>query len=163
MWWVPILMLALSSGLRTPDPEEASISSVQWNADMQQRILRVAYACIGPPVLGLEFFPLPATEGSVVMMRVLDSPDAPHFARKGDVVFIAPRCNGPHTVFMNDRKVERRFRERFQQADNREQRLRHSLSMQAKGLIPRTAFVWSGLPPGRTIRFARVTERGRRL
>lgn len=38
------------------------ISPIQWNVDMQQRILRVAYVRIGPPVLGLEFFPLPATE-----------------------------------------------------------------------------------------------------
>ena len=38
------------------------ISPIQWNADMQQRILRVTYVRIGPPVLGLEFFPLPATE-----------------------------------------------------------------------------------------------------
>lgn len=112
------------------------ISPIQWNADMQQRILRVAYARIGPPVLGLELFPLPATEGSVVMMRVPDSPDAPHFARKGDVAFTAPRRNGPHTVFMNDREIERGFRERFQQADNREQRLQALFEHASKGLNP---------------------------
>lgn len=112
------------------------ISPIQWKADMQQRILRVAYARIGPPVLGLEFYPLPATEGSVVMMRVPDSSDAPHFARKGDVAFVAPRRNGPHTVFMNDREIERGFRERFQQADNREQQLQALFEHASKGLNP---------------------------
>lgn len=36
----------------------SEVTSVEWNATAQQRILRAAYARIGPPVLGLEFFPL---------------------------------------------------------------------------------------------------------
>lgn len=117
------------------------ISPIQWNADIQQRILRVAYARIGPPVLGLEFFPLPAAGGSVVMMRVPDSPDAPHFARKGDVAFVAPRRNGPHTVFMSDREIERGFRERFQQAANRKQHLQSLFDHASKGLNPEDGVV----------------------
>ncbi|MBP3088490.1 ATP-binding protein [Corynebacterium sp. sy017] len=102
----------------------SKISPVIWNSDIQQRILRVAYAKIGPPVLGLEFHPVPVDdEKSVVAMHIPDSPDAPHFARKGDDAFTAPRRNGPHTVFMSDREIERGFRERFQYVDNQEKLL----------------------------------------
>lgn len=112
------------------------IAPVEWNATEQQRILRTAYARIGPPVLGLEFFPLDVDEGQVVLLRVPDSSDAPHFARKGDDAFVAPRRNGPHTVFMSDREIERSFRERFQRSDDREHHLRALIEQAARGLNP---------------------------
>lgn len=96
---------------------------IRWNSREQQRILRTAYAHIGPPVLGLEFFDFPRGDGYIVMMRVPDSREAPHFARKGNDAFVAPRRNGPHTAFMSDREIERGFRERFQQRDDDEQKL----------------------------------------
>ena len=89
------------------------ITPIGWSAAEQQRILRTAYAKIGPPVVGIEFYNIPCGDegdGSVVMMRVPDSADAPHFARKGDNAFVAPRRNGPHTVYMSDREIERGFR-----------------------------------------------------
>ena len=91
------------------------IVPIAWSAAEQQRILRTAYAKVGPPVIGIEFYDIPCGDeggGSVVMMRVPDSADAPHFARKGDNAFVAPRRNGPHTVYMSDREIERGFRER---------------------------------------------------
>ena len=94
----------------------SKIVPISWSATDQQRILRAAYAKIGPPVVGLDFHEVPCGSeggGSVVMMRVPDSADAPHFARKGDNAFVAPRRNGPHTVYMSDREIERGFRERF--------------------------------------------------
>lgn len=114
----------------------SEIAPIQWNADVQQRILRVAYSRIGPPVLGLEFFPFPSDNGSVVMMRVPDSRDAPHFARKGGDAFVAPRRNGSHTVFMSDREIERGFRERFQHADNREQHIQDLFEQVSQSLDP---------------------------
>lgn len=98
---------------------------IHWNSDEQQRILRTAYAHIGPSVLGLEFFALPKDGGHIVMMRVPDSRDAPHFAKKGNGAFVCPRRNGPHTAFMSDREIERSFRERFQRRDDDEQQLQH--------------------------------------
>lgn len=113
----------------------SGLAPVTWNADTQQRILRVAYARIGPPVLGLEFYVLPTDDGSsVVAMRIPDSRDAPHFARKGDDAFIAPKRNGPHTVFMSDREIERGFRERFQYADNQEKLLQNKFEIASQGL-----------------------------
>lgn len=114
----------------------SELTPVPWSADIQQRILRVAYAKIGPSVLGLEFHALATEGGYVVAMRVPDSPDAPHFARKGDDAFIAPRRNGPHTVFMSDREIERGFRERFQYADDQERNLQEKFVRASQALMP---------------------------
>lgn len=114
----------------------SGLTPVPWSADIQHRILRVAYAKIGPPVLGLEFHVLDTEGGHVVVMRVPDSRDAPHFARKGDDAFIAPRRNGPHTEFMSDREIERGFRERFQYADDQERNLQEKFVRASQALTP---------------------------
>lgn len=36
----------------------SAFKPISWNANEHQRILRIAYSRIGPPVLGLEFFHL---------------------------------------------------------------------------------------------------------
>lgn len=117
----------------------SKIVPISWSATDQQRILRAAYAKIGPPVVGLDFHEVPCGSeggGSVVMMRVPDSADAPHFARKGDNAFVAPRRNGPHTVYMSDREIERGFRERFQHADDQERLLQDRYERACEGLHP---------------------------
>jgi divergent AAA domain protein len=117
----------------------SEIAPIGWSAAEQQRILRTAYAKIGPPVVGIEFYNIPCGDegdGSVVMMRVPDSADAPHFARKGDNAFVAPRRNGPHTVYMSDREIERGFRERFQYADDREHLLQDRFERACEALRP---------------------------
>lgn len=114
----------------------SKLKPIRWNSDEHQRILRTAYAHIGPPVLGLEFFPLPKDDGHIVIMRVPDSRDAPHFARKGNNAFIAPRRNGPHTAFMSDREIERGFRERFQYADDQERNLQEKFVRASQALMP---------------------------
>lgn len=117
----------------------SKIAPISWSAADQQRILRAAYAKIGPPVVGLDFHEVPCGSeggGSVVMMRVPDSEDAPHFARKGDNAFVAPRRNGPHTVYMSDREIERGFRERFQHADDRERLLQDRYERACEALRP---------------------------
>ncbi|WP_082162978.1 helix-turn-helix domain-containing protein [Cellulomonas flavigena] len=115
------------------------IAPISWSATDQQRILRAAYAKIGPPVVGLDFHEVPCgneSGGSVVMMRVPDSADAPHFAKKGDDAFVAPRRNGPHTVYMSDREIERGFRERFQHADDQERLLQDRYERACEALRP---------------------------
>ena len=117
----------------------SKIVPISWSATDQQRILRAAYAKIGPPVVGLDFHEVPCdSEGgrSVVMMRVPDSADAPHFAKKGDDAFVAPRRNGPHTVYMSDREIERGFRERFQHADDQERLLQDRYERACEALRP---------------------------
>lgn len=117
----------------------SEIVPISWSATDQQRILKVAYAKIGPPVVGLEFHEVPCDNeggGSVVVMRVPDSADAPHFAKKGDDAFVAPRRNGPHTVYMSDREIERGFRERFQHADDQERLLQDRYERACEGLSP---------------------------
>ena len=117
----------------------SKIVPISWSATDQQRILRAAYAKIGPPVVGLEFHEVPCGNeggGSVVMMRVPDSADAPHFAKKGDDAFVAPRRNGPHTVYMSDREIERGFRERFQHADDQERLLQDRYERACEALRP---------------------------
>lgn len=115
------------------------ISPISWSATDQQRILRAAYAKIGPPVVGLEFHQIECggeESGSIVMMRIPDSADAPHFAKKGDDAFVAPRRNGPHTVYMSDREIERGFRERFQHIDDQERLLQDRYERACEGLRP---------------------------
>lgn len=115
------------------------IVPIAWSAAEQQRILRIAYAKVGPPVIGIEFYDIPCGDeggGSVVMMRVPDSADAPHFARKGDNAFVAPRRNGPHTVYMSDREIERGFRERFHHVDDRERLLQDRFERACEALRP---------------------------
>lgn len=117
----------------------SEIIPIAWSAAEQQRILRTAYAKVGPPVIGIEFYDIPCGvegDGSVVMMRVPDSADAPHFARKGDNAFVAPRRNGPHTVYMSDREIERGFRERFQHVDDRERLLQDRFERACEALRP---------------------------
>ncbi|WP_454929289.1 AlbA family DNA-binding domain-containing protein [Actinomyces sp.] len=117
----------------------SEIIPIEWSAAEQQRILRTAYAKVGPPVIGIEFYDIPCGDeggGSVVMMRVPDSADAPHFARKGDNAFVAPRRNGPHTVYMSDREIERGFRERFQHVDDREGLLQDRFERACEALRP---------------------------
>jgi len=117
----------------------SEIVPITWSAAEQQRILRTAYAKVGPPVIGIEFYDIPCGDegdGSVVMMRVPDSVDAPHFARKGDNAFVAPRRNGPHTVYMSDREIERGFRERFQHVDDRERLLQDRYERACEALRP---------------------------
>lgn len=138
----------------------AQVTPVEWNAAAQQRILQAAYARVGPPVLGLEFFPVSAGEGHVVLVRVPDSPDAPHFARKGDDAFVAPRRNGPHTVFMSDREIERSFRERFQRSDDREGQLQALFEHAGQGLNPEQGIiiVMAALPKEPVYRANPLTE-----
>lgn len=117
----------------------SAIVPISWSATDQQRILKAAYAKIGPPVVGLEFHEVPCDNeggGSVVVMRVPDSADAPHFAKKGDDAFVAPRRNGPHTMYMSDREIERGFRERFQHVDDQERLLQDRYERACEGLSP---------------------------
>lgn len=117
-----------------------SINPIQWSAADEQRILQTAYGKIGPPVTGLEFFKIPCgenpNEGYVVLMHIPDSAEAPHFARKGDDAFRAPWRNGPHTVFMTDRDIERGFRERFQRGVEQEKTLQGYFEQAAEALNP---------------------------
>lgn len=118
----------------------SSINPIQWSATDEQRILKAAYSKIGPPVVGLDFEKIPCGEnpddGYVVLMHVPDSVDAPHFARKGDDAFVAPQRNGPHTVFMTDRDIERGFRERFQRGVEQEKTLQGYFEQAAEALNP---------------------------
>lgn len=118
----------------------SSVIPIQWAAGNERKILNVAYSKIGPPVVGVEFFKIPCgenpNEGYVVLMHVPDSADAPHFARKGDDAFRAPRRNGSHTVFMTDRDIERGFRERFQRGVEQEKTLQGYFEQAADALNP---------------------------
>lgn len=118
----------------------SSINPIQWSATDEQRILKAAYSKIGPPVVGLDFEKIPCGEnpddGYIVLMHIPDSVDAPHFARKGDDAFVAPQRNGPHTVFMTDRDIERGFRERFQRGAEQEKTLQDYFEQAAEALNP---------------------------
>ena len=118
----------------------SSVNPIQWSADNERRIRNIAYSKIGPPVVGIEFFKIPCEETPddryVVLMHIPESADAPHFARKGDDAFRAPWRNGPHTVFMTERDIERGFRERFQRGAEQEKTLQDYFEQAAEALNP---------------------------
>ncbi|GAB2895674.1 AlbA family DNA-binding domain-containing protein [Neomicrococcus lactis] len=114
----------------------AEITPIEWNAGEEQRLRQVAYAKIGPPIIGIEFFPIPFAQKFVIAARIPDSPDRPHLAKKGENAFIAPLRNGPHTVFMTEREVETAYRHRFYAASENEQELKSLLETSSGGLDP---------------------------
>lgn len=118
----------------------SSVNPIQWSADNERQIRNIAYSKIGPPVAGIEFSKIPCGEnpddGYVVLMHIPDSVDAPHFARKGDDAFRAPWRNGPHTVFMTERDIERGFRERFQRGVEQEKTLQGYFEQATEALNP---------------------------
>lgn len=119
----------------------SSVHPIQWSADNERQIRNIAYSKIGPPVGGIEFFKIPCgenpDEGYIVLMHIPDSVEAPHFARKGDDAFRAPRRNGPHTVFMTERDIERGFRERFQRGVEQEKTLQGYFEEATEALNPK--------------------------
>lgn len=118
----------------------SSVNPIQWSADNERQIRNIAYSKIGPPVGDIEFFKILCgenpDEGYIVLMHIPDSVNAPHFARKGDDAFRAPRRNGPHTVFMTERDIERGFRERFQRGVEQEKTLQGYFEQAADALNP---------------------------
>ena len=106
-------------GVEDQDDQAVSIKPVNWTSKEEQRLRQAAYTHIAPPLVGLEFYVAPDTQGCVVAMRVPDSKDRPHLSRKGET-FQAPQRNGAHTVFMNEREIERAYRLRFQDSLSRE-------------------------------------------
>ena len=118
----------------------SSVNPIQWSADNERQIRNIAYSKIGPPVGGIEFFKILCgenpDEGYIVLMHIPDSVDAPHFARKGDDAFRAPRRNGPHTMFMTERDIERGFRERFQRGVEQEKTLQGYFEQATEALNP---------------------------
>lgn len=118
----------------------SSVNPIQWSADNERQIRNIAYSKIGPPVGDIEFFKILCgenpDEGYIVLMHIPDSVNAPHFARKGDDAFRAPRRNGPHTVFMTERDIERGFRERFQRGVEQEKTLQGYFEQAGEALNP---------------------------
>lgn len=109
----------------------------EWNELAERQLLQTAYTRIDPPVLGLSFHPIIWDNNhSIVGLRIPDSPDSPHFARKSETDFQAPRRNGPHTVPMTGREIEQGFRQRFQLETDRENELIEVFERAADGINP---------------------------
>ena len=117
-----------------------SIHPCEWAAKEEQQMFTIARTKIDPPVEGIEFSKIPygenPDEGYIVLMHVPDSADTPHFARKGDDAFRAPRRNGPYTVFMTERDIERGFRERSQRGVEQEKTLQGYFEQATEALNP---------------------------
>lgn len=117
-----------------------SIHPCEWTATEEQQMFTIARTKIDPPVEGIEFSKIPCgenpDEGYIVLMHIPDSADTPHFARKGDDAFRAPRRNGPYTVFMTERDIERGFRERSQRGVEQEKTLQGYFEQAADALNP---------------------------
>lgn len=117
-----------------------SIHPCEWEAKEEQQMLTIAYTKIDPPVIGLDFNKISCGENPdekyLVLMHIPDSADAPHFARAEKNNFSAPRRNGPHTIPMTYRDIERGFRERFQRSAEQEKTLQDYFEQATETLNP---------------------------
>lgn len=100
-------------GVRDKDDAAVALSPVPWSGAEEQRLRQVAYAYIGPPVVGLSFAPVRDGTGSVVDVRIPNTPESPHLARRGKDGYVAPRRNGPHAIYMSEREIAEAYRARF--------------------------------------------------
>ncbi|ROR74428.1 AlbA family DNA-binding domain-containing protein [Bogoriella caseilytica] len=113
-------------GITDDDDEAASAPGVSWSDGEAQRLRDVAYNLIAPPVVGVEFHPIPRGGADpVVAMRIPSTSERPHFARSKKVEegLVAPLRNGPHTVFMSEAQIADQYRQRFQRARERREEL----------------------------------------
>lgn len=91
-----------------------SVSHVSVNEAARVMILSAA-ASAQPMVQGMELRALPSSEGSeegVVVAIVPGSPNAPHMVGQKHL-YGAPVRNGPTTVWLDERSIERAYAERF--------------------------------------------------
>lgn len=125
-------------GVRDEDDAAAGLSPVPWSGAEKQRLRQVAYAHIGPPVVGLSFTPVAAGDGtgSVVAVRIPDSAETPHLARRGQDGYVAPRRNGPHTIYMSEREIAEAYRVRFRARAEREAAIESLYRETADALSP---------------------------
>ncbi|GMA42175.1 hypothetical protein GCM10025883_42200 [Mobilicoccus caccae] len=91
----------------------SDICPVRWDSSESKRLRALAYGRVYPPAVGVDFEVVEVEGGAVVAMRVPDSAEAPHFARYRQNALRAPQRNGPETVFMSEREIERAYAARF--------------------------------------------------
>lgn len=98
------------------------LTPVELSAQIEDQVLALTHARVRPLVTGIEveLVPDPCAPSDpahgAVLISIPASPDAPHFYEHGDVVESPPWRNGPSTVKMREREVERQYRARFQAA-----------------------------------------------
>ena len=96
------------------------ISGADISEGVQRRIRAAAASRIRPLVASLEFAVLTGPDGDVLILSVPPSSDAPHFIGQQNQLAV-PFRSGPETLWMQERDIERAYRDRFAgRADDRD-------------------------------------------
>lgn len=86
---------------------------VQWNDLDVRKYREVIYNNTHPPVSDVTFDNLINDEGSVLVITIAPSLDAPHLLIRNDIDFRAPFRDGTLTLWMKERQLAAAYRSRF--------------------------------------------------
>nr|WP_225224369.1 ATP-binding protein [Cellulomonas sp. JH27-2] len=103
-----------------------SHADVELTPQLEQQVHAINAVRVQPIIESIEVQRLenPSNLGhGVLAIYVPASPDAPHFVLRQDGALAAPRRNGPHTVWLREREIERAYADRFARRLNEEARL----------------------------------------
>ncbi len=138
---------------RTGAPAALSeINGADISEGVQRRIRAGAASRIRPLVAGLDFAALAGPAGDILVLSVPPSSDAPHFIGQQNELAVPFRA-GPETLWMQERDIERAYRDRFAgRAEDRDRlnallaELSGQLDMSEQAWIVATAIPRSAVP-----------------
>lgn len=106
------------------------IEPIPWDAASDDRLRSALIKRITPALTGVEVIKVRSgddDETFVVVARIPDSQDAPHFIYEEKRRFSVPWRDGATTEFMSEIQIERAFRRRFQAREDEERELQELL------------------------------------
>jgi hypothetical protein len=125
-----------------------AIKSVDISEGSQRRLRQLAWSRIEPIVSGIGCIPLSSQDGSetVLVLSIPRSPDAPHFIGR-DKELGVPFRNGPETLWMRERDIERAYRDRFTQRETADsQVLRFAAGLKERLVSDETFLIGLAVP-----------------
>ncbi|MBD8057840.1 ATP-binding protein [Cellulomonas sp. JH27-2] len=127
-----------------------AMSDIALTPQLEQQVLSVNAQRVQPMIEGVEVHPLPNPEtagAGVLAVYIPPSPDAPHFVGRPDGTYAAPRRNGPHTVWLREREIERAYADRFSRRSAEAERLDRVLNDTKEHLLGSVPWVIGAAVP----------------
>jgi hypothetical protein len=127
-----------------------AIKPVDIREGARRRLRQLTWKRIQPIVGGVECIPLSSDDGTetVLVLSIPRSPDAPHFIGTENQLGV-PYRDGPETVWMRERDIERAYRDRLAQRETADARMLGLASALAEKLAPTETFL-TGIAAPRT-------------
>jgi hypothetical protein len=116
------------------------INGADISEGVQRRIRAGAASRIRPLVAGLDFAAFSGPAGDILILSVPPSADAPHFIGQQNQLAVPFRA-GPETLWMQERDIERAYRDRFAGRADARDRL-NSLLAELSGQLNMSERAW---------------------